>query len=131
MRRIRAVVRGTAAALLLVLVAACAPLPSGGGQAVGPSGPADPNAVFGWAHIVGLSRFDPHRATSSYDNTFLFLTYDRLVHVEAVSAEIAVTQPREIALYLRAFSALADAAVYGPAARALITSELNRLTADD
>jgi transcriptional regulator with XRE-family HTH domain len=56
---------------------------------------------------------------------------DRLVHVEAISAEIAVTQPREIALYLRAFSALADAAVYGPAARALITSELNRLTADD
>jgi transcriptional regulator with XRE-family HTH domain len=56
---------------------------------------------------------------------------DRLVHVEAISAEIAVTQPREIALYLRAFSALADAALYGPAARALITSELNRLTADD
>jgi peptide/nickel transport system substrate-binding protein len=82
MRRIRSVVGSTVAALLLGLVAACAPLPSGGGQAAGPSGPADPNAIFGWAHIVGLSRFDPHRATSSYDNTFLFLTYDRLVHVD-------------------------------------------------
>ena len=55
---------------------------------------------------------------------------DRLVQVEAISAEIAVTQPREIALYLRAFAVLADAAVYGPAARTLITSELNRQVAD-
>lgn len=55
---------------------------------------------------------------------------DRLVQVEAISAEIAVTQPREIALYLRAFNALADAAVYGPAARTFITSQLNRQVAD-
>lgn len=54
---------------------------------------------------------------------------DRLVHVEAISAEIAVTQPREIALYLRAFAVLADAAVYGSAARGLITSELHQLAA--
>jgi transcriptional regulator with XRE-family HTH domain len=52
---------------------------------------------------------------------------DRLVHVEAISAEISVTQPREIALYLRAFAALADAAVYGAAARTLVTTELNVL----
>jgi transcriptional regulator with XRE-family HTH domain len=52
---------------------------------------------------------------------------DRLVHVEAVSAEISVTQPREIALYLRAFSALADAAVYGASARAFIMNELTAL----
>jgi peptide/nickel transport system substrate-binding protein len=82
MRRIRRGVRATVAAALLGLVVACAPLPSGGGQAAAPSGPADPNAIFSWAHIVGLSRFDPHRATSSYDNTFLFLTYDRLVHID-------------------------------------------------
>jgi peptide/nickel transport system substrate-binding protein len=83
MRRIRLAARTTVAALLLGLVAACAPLPTGGGgQAAAPSGPADPNAIFSWAHIVGLSRFDPHRATSSYDNTFLFLTYDRLIHVD-------------------------------------------------
>jgi transcriptional regulator with XRE-family HTH domain len=55
-----------------------------------------------------------------------FIIFDeRLVHVEAVSAEITVTQPREIALYLRAFTALADSAHYGPAARELIKQELD------
>jgi ABC-type transport system substrate-binding protein len=32
---------------------------------------------------VGLSRFDPHRASSSNDNTHLYLTYDRLIHTDA------------------------------------------------
>jgi hypothetical protein len=52
---------------------------------------------------------------------------DRLVHVEAVSAELTITQPREIALYARAFSALAGQAVYGNKARSLILDELRRL----
>ncbi|GAB1641936.1 helix-turn-helix domain-containing protein [Krasilnikovia sp. MM14-A1259] len=52
---------------------------------------------------------------------------ERLVHVEAVSAEITVTQPREIDLYLRAFAALAGSAVYGSAARDLIMTELDAL----
>jgi transcriptional regulator with XRE-family HTH domain len=52
---------------------------------------------------------------------------DHLVHVEAVSAEISVTQPREIALYARAFSALADLAVYGPQARALLMAASEEL----
>jgi transcriptional regulator with XRE-family HTH domain len=57
-----------------------------------------------------------------------FIIFDeRLVHVEAVSAEISVTQPREIALYLRAFAELANSAVYGRSARALIMSELEAL----
>jgi transcriptional regulator with XRE-family HTH domain len=55
---------------------------------------------------------------------------DRLVHVEAVSAEISVTQPREIALYARACSGLAHAAGYGPAARALVMAELDALQAN-
>lgn len=50
---------------------------------------------------------------------------DHLVHVEAVSAEIAVTQSREIALYQRAFTALAEVAHHGPAARELIKDELD------
>jgi peptide/nickel transport system substrate-binding protein len=70
------------AVLLLGFVAACSPIASGGSQAAAPSGPADPQAIFRWAHVVGLSRFDPHKATSSYDNTYLFLTYDRLVHTD-------------------------------------------------
>ena len=32
------------------------------------------------AYTVGPSRWDPHKATSSFDNTSLFITYDRLIH---------------------------------------------------
>jgi peptide/nickel transport system substrate-binding protein len=78
----RRVPRLLAAALLAVLVAACAPI-SGGGTTEAASGPADPAAIFRWANAVGLSRFDPHRATSSNDNTHLYLTYDRLIHTDA------------------------------------------------
>jgi transcriptional regulator with XRE-family HTH domain len=54
-----------------------------------------------------------------------FIIFDeRLVHVETVSAELSITQPREIALYLRAFTDLADSAVYGTAARRLILEQL-------
>jgi transcriptional regulator with XRE-family HTH domain len=57
-----------------------------------------------------------------------FIIFDeRLVHVEAISAEISVTQPREIVLYLRAFAELAKAAVYGANARTLIMNELSAL----
>lgn len=55
-----------------------------------------------------------------------FILYDeRLVQVETISAELAVTPPREIALYVAAFDALAGQAVYGPAARELISSALD------
>jgi transcriptional regulator with XRE-family HTH domain len=60
-----------------------------------------------------------------------FILFDeRLVRVETISAELTVTQPREIALYLSAFTELADAAVYGPPARTLIMQELDALNAD-
>jgi hypothetical protein len=49
---------------------------------------------------------------------------DRVVHVENVSAEVAVTQPREIALYAKAFSELTQQAVYGQATRKLIETAL-------
>ena len=77
---------GVLVLLLGLALTACAPVPVGGtGGAPGdpPTGTADPQAVFRWANAVGLSRFDPHRATSSNDNTHLFLTYDRLVHTDA------------------------------------------------
>lgn len=55
-----------------------------------------------------------------------FILYDeRLVQVETISAELTVTPPREIALYVAAFDALAGQAVYGPAARELISSALD------
>jgi transcriptional regulator with XRE-family HTH domain len=59
-----------------------------------------------------------------------FIIYDdRLVQVETVSAELTVNQPREIALYAKAFQELAQIAVHGAEARALIrqaSSELGR-----
>lgn len=55
-----------------------------------------------------------------------FILYDdRLVHVETISAELTVTPPREIALYVTAFDVLARQAVYGPAARALVNAALD------
>ncbi|MFG1919656.1 hypothetical protein [Micromonospora sp. NPDC048898] len=50
-----------------------------------------------------------------------------MVHVEAVTAELAVTQPREIALYVRAFEGLAAEAVYGDVAGELIRQALRTL----
>jgi len=57
-----------------------------------------------------------------------FIMFDnRLVHVETISAEVAITQPREIALYTRVFDQLIQQAITGPAARTLITDALNYL----
>jgi transcriptional regulator with XRE-family HTH domain len=57
-----------------------------------------------------------------------FIIFDnRLVHVETVSAELSINQPREIALYNKAFHQLTEQAVTGSAARTLITSALDRL----
>jgi hypothetical protein len=64
----------------------------------------------------------PYRVPSNQ-----FIIFDeRLVHVETISAELSVSQPREISLYVRAFNELSKAAVYGPSARDLIMTELNR-----
>jgi transcriptional regulator with XRE-family HTH domain len=52
---------------------------------------------------------------------------DARVHVELLSAQVTVTVPSEVILYLRAFDKLAELAVYGPEARALITAAINSL----
>jgi transcriptional regulator with XRE-family HTH domain len=52
---------------------------------------------------------------------------DRLVHVETITAEVAVTQPREIALYGKAFEGLAGGAIYGEEAGRLVTDVLGSL----
>lgn len=55
-----------------------------------------------------------------------FTMFDRhTVQVETVSAELTITQPRELALYERIWSALQAQAVYGDTARALITAALH------
>jgi transcriptional regulator with XRE-family HTH domain len=55
-----------------------------------------------------------------------FIMFDnRLVHVETISAELTINQPREIALYHKAFEKLAKTAIVGNAARSLITTALH------
>lgn len=51
---------------------------------------------------------------------------DRTVMVENVTAELTITQPREVATYGRAFDVLAKQSVNGNAARALISAALER-----
>lgn len=58
-----------------------------------------------------------------------FTVFDNArVHVELLSAQVTVTVPGEVVLYLRAFERLADLAVYGAEARALITGAINGLS---
>lgn len=53
---------------------------------------------------------------------------DTLVSMELLSARVTVTQPSEIALYLKAFEELRSMAVYGAEARALIVRAIDALT---
>ncbi|MFH9075142.1 helix-turn-helix domain-containing protein [Streptomyces alboflavus] len=52
---------------------------------------------------------------------------DTLVSVEFLSAEVKITQPSEITLYLKAFEELRGMAVYGAEARALILRAIEAL----
>ncbi|MBD0747454.1 helix-turn-helix transcriptional regulator [Streptomyces sp. CBMA152] len=54
-----------------------------------------------------------------YDDTF--------VSVELLSAQINITQPNEVALYLKAFEQLRTMAVYGAEARALVVRAIDAL----
>jgi hypothetical protein len=47
--------------------------------------------------------------------------------VELLSAEVNITQPTEIALYIKAFEQLRSMAVYGAEARALIVKAIESL----
>ncbi|GGT29383.1 hypothetical protein GCM10010207_31560 [Streptomyces atratus] len=53
---------------------------------------------------------------------------DALVSVELVSAQVRITQPSEIALYVKAFEQMRQTAVYGAEARALIVKAIDALT---
>ncbi|MBV9143348.1 MAG: hypothetical protein JO115_20930 [Pseudonocardiales bacterium] len=52
---------------------------------------------------------------------------ERLVHVEVISAELVITQPREIAFYAKTFHQLSKQAVYGQAAKEMINARLATL----
>jgi transcriptional regulator with XRE-family HTH domain len=52
---------------------------------------------------------------------------DTLVSIELISAEVNITQPSEIALYIKVFEQLRSMAVYGAEARALILRAIEAL----
>ncbi|MGW7247365.1 helix-turn-helix domain-containing protein [Streptomyces decoyicus] len=52
---------------------------------------------------------------------------DERVHVELLTAQVTLTAPGEVAMYVKAFGDLRDLAVYGADARALVTSALDAL----
>ncbi|MGW4249865.1 DUF5753 domain-containing protein, partial [Nocardia sp. NPDC004722] len=62
-------------------------------------------------------------ALAAVENFVLF--DNRLVKVEGATAELTITQPREIALYGRAFDTLAGQSVTGNEARALIRKAID------
>jgi transcriptional regulator with XRE-family HTH domain len=65
----------------------------------------------------------PYRAPTSQ-----FIIFDdRLVQVEGISAELSITQPREVALYIHSFNELAKLAIDGAAARKTVVEEIERL----
>jgi len=71
----------------------------------------------------------PARAQMSLAPSNAFIIFDeRLVMIETYSAELRITQPREIAVYAKAFSWLSESAVIGRHARALISQALDELT---
>lgn len=57
---------------------------------------------------------------------FWIFDEDRVL-VELVTAEVTVTQQREIELYRRTFASLAETALYGAAARDVVTSAISAL----
>ncbi|MFF2788656.1 helix-turn-helix domain-containing protein [Streptomyces sp. NPDC058049] len=58
--------------------------------------------------------------------TFMVFDDERAA-VELLSADVTVTAPSEVALYVRAFGELAEMAVYGARARALVTDAITSL----
>ncbi|MFD6158360.1 helix-turn-helix domain-containing protein [Nocardia sp. NPDC060256] len=83
--------------------------------------------------VTGLPRVHlgiiPAAAGPPMQATNFVLFDNRLVTVEAVTAELTITQPREIAIYGRLFDMLATRSVSGGAAHTLIAAALARLRA--
>ncbi|WP_331733333.1 helix-turn-helix transcriptional regulator [Streptomyces sp. NBC_01276] len=72
-----------------------------------------------------IPRTEAHRTVWPLETFHVY--DDTLVSVELLSAEVNITQPSEIALYLKAFEQLRGMAVYGAPARALVVKALEAL----
>ncbi|WP_113699270.1 DUF5753 domain-containing protein [Nonomuraea lactucae] len=78
-----------------------------------------PSVSLGVIPFTAQRRVWPLEGFNIFDNT--------RVHIELLSAAVAVTQPREIAVYIQGFTGLAESAVYGAEARDVITSAIAAL----
>ncbi|MGV9926276.1 helix-turn-helix domain-containing protein [Nocardia rhamnosiphila] len=80
--------------------------------------------------VIGLSRVTfgivPATAELPMQTTNFVMFDDRMVMVETMTAELTISQPREIAQYHRAFNTLAGKAVTEDAARGVIWTALER-----
>jgi transcriptional regulator with XRE-family HTH domain len=74
---------------------------------------------------IGIIPQNVDRSTMPVEGFFLY--DDETVNVELVSAHLTVVQSHELAMYAQTFSELAELAVYGPAAREIITSAIESL----
>ncbi len=74
---------------------------------------------------LGIIPFTAERQMWTLETFMIF--DDAEVQVELLTAEIKVTAPGDISTYLKAFGELADLAVHGQPARALITSAIDAL----
>ncbi|MEW2574955.1 helix-turn-helix domain-containing protein [Streptomyces syringium] len=74
---------------------------------------------------LGLIPFTAQRVVWPLEAFYLF--DDVQVLVETLTAEINVTQPRELAEYAKAFDSMAEVAVYGDEARTLIRAAIDAL----
>ncbi|MEU8776524.1 helix-turn-helix transcriptional regulator [Streptomyces sp. NPDC048606] len=74
---------------------------------------------------LGVIPFSAERTVWPLEAFYLY--DDRQVVVETLTARIGVTQPRELADYAQAFAGLAEMAVYGDDARALISAAIDAL----
>lgn len=78
-----------------------------------------PAVSLGIIPTSAVDREKPRETFHVYD--------DSVVAVELVSAEVTVTQPREVGLYVKAFEQLRSTAAYGAQARALIVKAIENL----
>jgi hypothetical protein len=82
------------------------------------------------ASIIGMPRITlgiiPAMAEALVVSSSFSMYDNRLAMVEGTAAELTITQPREIAVYGRAFNLLAGQSLTGAPARALIKAALDR-----
>ncbi|MEC3958904.1 helix-turn-helix transcriptional regulator [Nocardia sp. CDC153] len=80
------------------------------------------------ASIIGMPRITvgiiPATAEALIVSTSFVMFDNRMVMVEGTAAELTITQPREVAIYGRAFNVLAGQSVTGEDARSLIRKAL-------